>query len=229
MNRFLNNRLLILLLVILLALALIGCGGSAPEEGEEGQGDNPSTSGEEEVSVEELLAKGMSVGGFSYDYVLTMPNGEEITHKMWVKGDNMRSEMDNPAGGEPILSIVNKDLGVVYVYHPEVNYAVQMSLDEADVDTTSPQDYIGDTDADTMLFTGRETFDGKECLVYETDYEGGKGKMWIWEEAGMPLRIETSSGSDTIVVEFLNFNIGNVEDSMFQIPEGAEIMDLGNM
>ena len=141
----------------------------------------------------------------------------------------MRSEMDNPAGGEPILSIVNKDLGVVYVYHPEVNYAVQMSLDEADVDTTSPQDYIGDTDADTMLFTGRETFDGKECLVYETDYEGGKGKMWIWEEAGMPLRIETSSGSDTIVVEFLNFNIGNVEDSMFQIPEGAEIMDLGNM
>ena len=88
---------------------------------------------------------------------------------------------------------------------------------------------IGDTDADTMLFTGRETFDGKECLVYETDYEGGKGKMWIWEEAGMPLRIETSSGSDTIVVEFINFNIGNVEDSMFQIPEGAEIMDLGNM
>lgn len=229
MNRFLNNRLLILLLVILLALALIGCGGSAPEEGEEGQGDNPSTSGEEEVSAEELLAKGMSVEGFSYDYVLTMPNGEEITHKMWVKGDNMRSEMDNPAGGEPILSIVNKDLGVVYVYHPEANYAVQMSLDEADVDTTSPQDYIGDTDADTMLFTGRETFDGKECLVYETDYEGGKGKMWTWEEAGMPLRIETSSGSDTIVVEFLNFNIGNVEDSMFQIPEGAEIMDLGNM
>ena len=98
----------------------------------------------------------MSVEGFSYDYVLTMPNGEEITHKMWVKGNNMRLEMENPVGGEPILSIMN-------------------------------------------------------------------------EEGGMPLRIETTSGSDTVVVEFLNFTIGNVEDVMFQLPPGAEIMDAGNM
>jgi len=226
MNRFLNNRLLILLFVMLLALALVGCGGSAPEEGEEDQNGNQSVS-EEEVSAEELLAKGMSVEGFSYDYVLTMPNGEKITHKMWVKGDNMRSEMENPAGGEPILSIVNKEEGFIYVYQPEVNYALQMPLDQSDMDTTSPQDYISDTDAESMIFTSREMFDSKECLVYEMDYEGGKGKMWIWEEGGMPLRVETTSGMDTIVVEFLNFNIGNVADSMFQLPTGTEIMDLG--
>jgi outer membrane lipoprotein-sorting protein len=229
MNRFLKNRLLVILFVILLSIALAGCGGSAPEESPEDQEDDPSASEEEEVSAEELLAKGMSVEGFSYDYVLTMPNGEEITHKMWVKGDNMRSEMENPAGGEPILSIMNMDEGFMYVYHPEVNYAVQMPLDQSDMDTTSPQDYIIESDADTMLFTKRETFDGKECLVYETDYEGGKDKMWIWEEGGMPLRIETTSGSDTVVVEFLNFTIGNVEDAMFQLPPGAEIMDVGNM
>ncbi|HPF19659.1 MAG TPA: hypothetical protein PLY08_08830 [Bacillota bacterium] len=226
MNRFLKNRLPVILFVILLCIALVGCGGAATEESPEDQEDDPSAS-EEEVSAEELLAKGMSVEGFSYDYVLTMPNGEKITHKMWVKGGNMRSEMDNPAGGEPILSIMNKDEGFMYVYHPEVNYAVQMPLDQADMDTTSPQDYISESDADSMLFTKRETFDGKECLVYETDYEGGKGKMWIWEEAGMPLRIETTSGSDTIVVEFLNFTVGNVDDAMFQLPPGAEIMDMG--
>jgi len=226
MNRFLKNRLLVMLFVILLSIALTGCGGAAPEEDPESQGDDPAVS-EEEVSAEELLAKGMSVEGFSYDYVLTLPGGEKITHKMWVKGGNMRSEMENPAGGEPILSILNKDEGFVYVYHPEVNYAVQMPLDQADMDTTSPQDYLSGSDADSMLFTARETFDGKECLVYETDYEGGKGKMWIWEEAGMPLRIETTSGSDTIVVEFLNFTIGNVDDAMFQLPPGAEIMDMG--
>lgn len=227
MNRFLKNRLLVMLFVILLTIALTGCGGSAPEESPEDQEDDPSATEEEEISAEELLAKGMSVEGFSYDYVLTMPNGEKITHKMWVKGGNMRSEMENPAGGEPILSIMNKDEGFMYVYQPEVNYAVQMPLDQSDMDTTSPQDYISGSDADSMLFTGRETFDGKECLVYETDYEGGKGKMWIWEEAGMPLRIETTSGSDTIVVEFLNFTVGNVDDAMFQLPPGAEIMDMG--
>ena len=227
MNRFLKNRLLVVLFVILLSVALAGCGGAATEESPEDQGADPSATEEEEISAEELLAKGMSVEGFSYDYVLTMPNGEKITHKMWVKGGNMRSEMENPAGGEPILSIMNKDEGFMYVYQPEVNYAVQMPLDQSDMDTTSPQDYISGSDADSMLFTGRETFDGKECLVYETDYEGGKGKMWIWEEAGMPLRIETTSGSDTIVVEFLNFTVGNVDDAMFQLPPGAEIMDMG--
>ena len=227
MNRFQKNRLLVVLFVILLSVALAGCGGAATEESPEDQGADPSATEEEEISAEELLAKGMSVEGFSYDYVLTMPNGEKITHKMWVKGGNMRSEMENPAGGEPILSIMNKDEGFMYVYQPEVNYAVQMPLDQSDMDTTSPQDYISGSDADSMLFTGRETFDGKECLVYETDYEGGKGKMWIWEEAGMPLRIETTSGSDTIVVEFLNFTVGNVDDAMFQLPPGAEIMDMG--
>ena len=227
MNRFLKNRLLVILFVFLLSVALAGCGGAATEESPEDQGADPSATEEEEISAEELLAKGMSVEGFSYDYVLTMPNGEKITHKMWVKGGNMRSEMENPAGGEPILSIMNKDEGFMYVYQPEVNYAVQMPLDQSDMDTTSPQDYISGSDADSMLFTGRETFDGKECLVYETDYEGGKGKMWIWEEAGMPLRIETTSGSDTIVVEFLNFTVGNVDDAMFQLPPGAEIMDMG--
>ena len=32
MNRFLKNRLLVMLFVILLTIALTGCGGSAPEE-----------------------------------------------------------------------------------------------------------------------------------------------------------------------------------------------------
>lgn len=227
MNRFLKNRLLVILVLIMLSIALTGCVGAAPEENAEDQTDDPSASEEDEVSADELLAKGMSVEGFSYDYVLTMPDGDEITHKMWVKEGNMRSEMENPAGGEPILSIINKDEGFVYVYHPEVNYAVQMPLDQADMDTTSPQDYLSGSDPDSMLFTGRETFDGKECLVYGTDYEGGKGKMWIWEEAGMPLRIETTSGSDTVVVGFLNFTIGNVDDAMFQLPPGAEIMEMG--
>ncbi len=227
MNRFLKNRLLGLLFVILLSISMAGCGGAAPEESAEDQEADPPAAEQEEVSAEELVAKGMSAEGFSYDYVLTMPNGEKITHKMWVKGGSMRSEMENPAGGEPILSIINKDEGMMYVYQPEVNYAVQMPLDQSDMDTASPQDYLRDSDADSMLLTGRETFDGKECLVYETDYEGGKGKMWIWEEAGMPLRVETTSGSDTVVVEFLNFAVGNVDDAMFQLPPGTTIMDAG--
>jgi outer membrane lipoprotein-sorting protein len=227
MKRYKKNHLLVPLFILFIALALAGCGSPAPDQSTEDPGEQESQT-EEVISADELIAKGMSADGFSYDYVITMPTGEKYTHKMWIKGGNMRSEMENPAGGEPILSIVNMNEGMVYVYQPEANYALQMPIDQSEVDTTSPKDFLTPADTDNMLFTSRETFDNKECLVYETNYEGVKGKIWIWEEAGMPLRVETTTGSDTIIVEFLNFSIGNIDDSMFQLPAGAQIMDMSS-
>ncbi|MBK5261421.1 MAG: hypothetical protein JJE17_02460 [Peptostreptococcaceae bacterium] len=43
----------------------------------------------------------------------------------------------------------------------------------------------------------------------------------------MPLKVESQSGQDKIVAEFLNFEIGNVDDSVFQLPEGTKIIDMG--
>jgi len=145
-----------------------------------------------------------------------------------VKAGNMRSEMENPAGGEPILSIVNTQENAVYVYQPEMNQAIVMPMEDSDVDTTSPKDYLGESNPDNMIYSSKETFDGKECLVYETEYEGGKQKIWIWEKYGMPLRVETVSGQDKIIAEFLNFEIGNVDDSVFQLPEGTKIIDMSS-
>lgn len=227
MKRFKKNRLLILLFTLMILFALVGCGGPAPAEETEDPEEQESES-EEALSAGDLIAKGMEVDGFSYDYAITLPNGEKYTHKMWVKGGNMRSEMENPAGGEPIWSIINMAESMVYVYQPELNYAIQMPIDQADIDVTSPKDFLMQSDSDDMLFISRETFDNKECLVYETNYEGGKGKIWIWEEAGMPLRVETGSGSDTIIVEFLNFTIGNIDDSIFQLPPGTQVMDMNS-
>lgn len=227
MNNFKKKSFFVQLSIVLLIIILVGCGSGATDGTGESQNENQSKSGEN-ISASDLFAKGMAVDGFSYDYVITMPTGEKLTHKMWVKDGNMRSEVENPGGGEPILSIINMDEGMVYVYQPETNYALQMPIDESDVDTTSPKDYFTQSDVEDILFTSRETFDGKECLVYESKYEDGKGKIWIWEEAGMPLRVETTSGTETIIVEFLNFSIGNIDDSMFQLPSGAQIMDMSN-
>jgi len=217
---------LTLILISAIAVTLSACGGNAknaeaPEKKSEVKTDTT-------VTAQELIAKGMSEDGFSYEYVLTMPNGDKTTNKMWVKAGNMRSEMENPAGGEPILSIVNTQENAVYVYQPETKQAIVMPMEDSDVDTTSPKDYLGQADPDNMIFSSKETFEGKECLVYETKYEGGKGKIWIWEEYGMPLRVETENGQDKIVAEFLNFKIGNVDDSVFQLPEGTQIIDMGS-
>ncbi|MBK5261420.1 MAG: hypothetical protein JJE17_02455 [Peptostreptococcaceae bacterium] len=91
----------------------------------------------------------------------------------------MRSEMENLADGEPIFSIINAQEQLIYVYQPEINQAMVMRIGDSNMDVTSPKDYLKESNPDNMLFTSKETFDGKECLVYETDFEGGKGKIWI--------------------------------------------------
>jgi outer membrane lipoprotein-sorting protein len=215
-----------LILIIAIIISLGACGGTS-EKKEIAQTDIANNE-EPTITAKELIAKGMNEDGFSYEYVLTLPDGSKTTNKMWVKAGNMRSEMDNPAGGDPILSIINTQKKLVYVYQPEINQAMVMPIGDSDVDVTSPKDYLGESNPDNMLFNSRETFDGKECLVYETNFEGEMGKIWIWEEYGMPLRVETQSGQDKIVAEFLNFEIGNVDDSVFELPEGTEVIDMSS-
>lgn len=226
--------LIAIILAVFMFTSLTACGGKTETPEDLGASSSSSTTPpepqiEELIPADQLLEKGMMLDGFSYTYVLTMPDQQKITHKMWVKGGNMRSEMDNPAGGEKILSIINTDEGMLYLYQPEIKQAFKMPIENSEVDVTSPKDYAADSDTDNMVFMKREVFDGKECLVYETSYEGGKGKIWIWEEGGMPLRVETQVGQDLIVAEFLDFTVGNIDDSLFKFPDGTQIMDFGAM
>ncbi len=208
----------LLALLSLLLLSLLGCGKSEQPKQQE-----------ETVSVDQLIAKGKTIEGYSYDYVLTMPDGEKITHKMWVKPGKMRSEMTNPADGQNMISIINISDNSAYLYQPQLNQATKIPLDQSEEDTTSAGDYLGEADPAGMMFLKREVFDGKDCLVYETNIDGSTGKMWIWEDAGMPLRVETQSGEDRVVVEFLNFSIDDIDDSIFEIPQGTTIVDMSSM
>lgn len=84
---------------------------------------------------------------------------------MWVESGNMRSEMDTPASGDPMIAIVSLTDKEAYLYQPELKQATKMPANQSDVDTTSPKDYLDDVDPATMLFVKREIFDGKNCLV----------------------------------------------------------------
>ncbi len=226
MRRSKLNGILALLLIFLLTTVLTGCGGK--KEADPAIDQKQEATEEAGVPADQLIAKGMATDGFSYEYILTLPDGQIITHKMWVKEGSMRSEMESPFGEETMLSIVNTKDKMVYVYQAETKQAFAMPIDESEIDTTSPKDFIRDADPADMIYMKREIYDGKECLVYETRHEGGHGKIWIWEEAGMPLRVESQSGNDKLVVEFLNFKIGNIDDSLFELPEGTEIIDFGS-
>jgi hypothetical protein len=79
------------------------------------------------------------------------------------------------------------------------------------------------------MYVRREVFDDKDCIVYEMHAGNLTSKMWIWEEHGIPLKIIGGVGKEEIVVEFLSFVYGPVPDEMFELPQGATIMDLGDL
>ena len=232
-----NRRIFFGVLIALLSLIVIlgGCAGGGDRESESGeppeQEEESASDSETPVpSAEELIAKGLgSSEGYSYDYVVTMPDGSTLAHKMWVKEKKMRSEMENPQGGDPILSIVDLDKQIVYMMQPQMNQAIALSLENSDTEYTSPKDYLVDADEQNMVFVRKDEFEGKKCLVYEMPVEGGKGEMWIWEEGSMPLKVVTTVDGETVTAEFRNFSMGDLEDSLFEIPEGVQVMDMEEM
>lgn len=219
MKRSQKKRLLVQLFMVFILIAFVGCSGGKVDQGAEDQdGQQPVI--EEAVSAEELLAKGAGVDEFSYDYVYQVQDGPKLTHKLWFKGSNMRSEMETPYGVS--LSIINMEKKVMYIYDPQVKYALQMPIDPSEFENQSPKDFLEESDSSNMVFVSRELYDNKECLVYEFKDGESKGKMWIWEEGGMPLRVQ----SNAFTVEFLNFKIGDIDNSMFELPAGTEIKDM---
>jgi len=50
--------------------------------------------------------------------------------------------------------------------------------------------------------------------------------MWIWKEKGFPIRIEMTSIEGTFIIEYKNIEFTDVPDSMFELPEGVQIVDI---
>jgi len=221
-----------MVLFLLLGSLFSGCGGKI--ENEKVSDTVPvqqsvPTEKDAVIPTDQLAAKGKSVDGLSYDYIISLSDGSKVTQKVWVEDGKMRSQMSNPGGGDPMISIANLSVGEVYFYQPELKQAMKMPIANSEIDTTSPKDYLEKLDSANTMFMKRETFDGKECLVYEINVDGTSSKIWIWEEYGMPLRLETQNGGDKMVTEFLNFKIGDIDDALFKLPEGTKIIKLASM
>ena len=220
-----NKNLVILLIASLMIMLVTGCGGGTKETGN--QTGNP-TNTDADVDVAALLAKGQDLPGLSYDSVTTAAGMEPFTTKVWAKEGNMRVEIDIPEGGGKMISIVNAGEGVVYSYTSDELMAMKMSLEQSEVDTTTPQDYSESMEPESMKYIKTETLDGKECVVYEVTDQDYTGKVWLWSDYGIPLRVEAAIEDQEMVMEFDNVQVTELDDSLFQLPAGVEVMDFGD-
>ncbi|MEN6349470.1 MAG: DUF4412 domain-containing protein [Syntrophomonas sp.] len=223
-----NLFITFVLLLFAITALVAGCGQkssetSAPAPKEAAQ----SSSSSDDTSAQSLITKGMEVKNLSYDCDVSEPEGQKLTVKAWIKGKKMRTEMPNPEGGGNMISIIDSDQGIVYIYQPEQKTATKMGISMSQQDNApSPQETMESLNAEKMKYTGKETIDGKTCLVYEfQDQNNETSKIWLWEDYGIPLKIESIMDGKKSVLEYRNVKTDEIPDSMFELPADTTIME----
>lgn len=217
-----------LLSVLMIAVLLVGCGGGGGAQTTSpggvttpvgtttpGGGTPTSPSG---GSLGQILGHASTYQSVYYEMVTTIPGQASMTIKYWMKGDKMRMEMADMG----IITLMDMGERTMYYYTPATNTAMKMTYDDSQVPDEPGDilDYYPD-------IVGTEIFDGKECTVIEYGHAGESIKAWIWNETGFPVKMEVTSGGVTTTVVWRNFDFSNIPDSIFELPEGVEIMDFG--
>ena len=224
-----NWAIVIVGLLLIAVIASAGCvGEKAPEEGEEtptGEVTTPTTQTPTAPSIGESLGdifgKSKGITSVKYDMVTTSSGEPTITQNIWLKGNNMRTEMTME--GQKMITIMNGDKQELYMYYPEENMAMKMDFSQA------PESAIEETSSIEQYnptVIGTEIIDGKLCTVVEYVDPEGKIKTWLWQEHGLPIRMEMTTPEGTLRTEMKNIEFGDIPDSMFELPAGVEIMEM---
>jgi hypothetical protein len=130
------------------------------------------------------------------------------------------------AQGQNVVTLIDLDKQTMYMYMPAENSAIKMNFSNVPKAVTEEAANIT---SKSPVVTGTETLDGKVCLVIPYTDSGTTVKSWIWKEKGLPVRSEVTTKDGTSVVEFKNFDFSTLDDSLFELPAGAKIMDIGGM
>jgi hypothetical protein len=71
---------------------------------------------------------------------------------------------------------------------------------------------------------GSESFMGKDCKIWSIDYQGSKGKFWVWNN--IALKTEMSSGGLKIEMKAIEFSENpTLPAGIFDVPQGVTITE----
>ena len=211
--------------IIIFLILLIGIGLWFWLGGKKGDGDGGFLPGDKAESLTEILIKAKNVASIKYDMVITAPGQAAMTMKVWLKGEKMRSE--GTFEGQSMIYILDRSKQLSYVYIPSQNIAMTMDFRKAQESVgESPVEQSESVAKYDPVTLGTEVLDGKTCLIIEYTTETEQVKMWIWTNYGWPIRTETTTAQGTSVVELKNIELGNIPDSMFELPAGVQMMEI---
>ena len=155
---------------------------------------------------------------------ITTTGSDTTSGKTAIKNGKMWSEMT--VMGQQMTIIVDTEKKVVYMLAAGQNQAMKLPYDQYE---TQAGGVANPGSATQGKLTGTETVDGQLCDVYEKTESFGTIKTWIAKSNGFPVKSETTTSLGVSKTEFKNVKIGGVPDSLFELPAGVQVVDMGNI
>lgn len=224
--------LFLVVFIVLSGFSLTGCGGGEKNSGSQpAQSQSTTTQPAKDESVASLFSKGKQIEGMSYDYTLTAKNNV-MSGKVWMQGKKVKTEAT--VAGQKMFTIMDGD--TMYTYNPAENTAIKISLKESQKDNKkpadTPSDYTEGMDMSTVSLLESTIYDGVKCKVISVKEKDNKAqmKMWVREDYGIPIRVETTEPEGgTVVMEYKNLKVGSLSSDLFQLPAGMQVTDMSEM
>ena len=196
----------------------------APAEEQETTSQPASSQVNEDLS--ELLKKAGEIKQLYYDFKASVDGEELYKCKTWMKGSMVRNEMD--FDGVIMVFIYDVEAGEGYSYNPAEKMGMLAELDsELTEDLKAPTSYPEEVASGNYRVEGTETCDGHKCkVVVLLDDQGvEESRLWISEQYGIPVRVESTDEEGFWVLEYKNLKTDPISDDLFQVPEDIEIFD----
>lgn len=199
--------------------------------------ETPETETPEELTEEELrqlFGSGRSLEELYYEMVVSGKGMEQATTRIHMKGERMR--MEGEAMGQRFIMIHLED--AFYTLDPSTKTGMKLPRtleadDDDEEDAFTLESITEGVDASTLRYVGKETVRGVSCHIVESrEIETGhRVRMWLHETHGFPMKTETvaDNGEVQLLMEVTEFEVGNIAEALFVIPEDYQILDLGSL
>ena len=175
-------------------------------------------------------AAGAGAEAFSVSYDQKTTQGREVTTGEVSMKDEM-FRMDMTADGQT-MAIIHNASGT-YTYMPAEGMAMKLAaLNPSQQPVEGAEDYLQYLNEGQAEKIGNETVDGHACDIYRFNDPETKGTVtvWVWTEKQFPVKMEFDGAKGKMLMEFRNIHLGtNIPDSLFELPPGVQVMDMGNM
>ncbi len=159
---------------------------------------------------------------FSGDMTIQSSAGGDLTGRIFVRGNDLRQELDTPVGVQ--TTIINQGKGVMYVLLPGQNMYMEMPNSQVTLD--EGESFEGKfSEEGKVTNLGTETVEGYLCdkwnIVYK-DQSLGESTIWIARDINYPIKIHLRNPQDTATIQYSNISEADLQDDLFVLPEGYQ-------